>query len=139
MKIGTEEVIFSETPIKDILETFSMGEIFKDGSVQNDKRNITLKYASEEIKKQINEQKNKCNPIIDWEVIHYHDNSAELLKLICERIDTDNENIKTILTEKIMEKIEDNIYLYFKKYFDNKIDDSVDHYQQYGCFDYFAI
>lgn len=142
------KTIFSDNPSQDIIEEYAMGEILEkslDSSRKNynselltirtiygtrNKVNTILKYASSEMKKHYEKQREGAKRF-DYDSITYKDRNADVLQLICENINEEDETKKEFIISRIMDRIEKNIYEYFETEFNEKVEQAKSDYHQH--------
>lgn len=140
----------SDNPSQDIIEEYAMGEILEsnlDTSRQNynyelktirnfsgvsNKRGTILRYAAESLKKDFKEQREKGTQRYDWDAITYKDQNGMLLELVSDRIIEADQLTKELISLKIMDRIEENLYQYFKTEFEEKVEEAKIDYDYYA-------
>lgn len=127
------EIIFSDNKSRDIVEHEAMNAIRSMHGITHSADTI-LNYSSSEMRNMLEKEREGAKRF-DWDTLTYKDKNGDLINLVCDRIDAKDEKTKQYLAEKITDKLLENIVCYYKREFEEKVEESIEHYEQYGSFE----
>jgi hypothetical protein len=133
MKVGEMTIIFSDNMLQDIVEYEAMNQI---RTIHGNKESscTILNYASVDMRERVKKERDG-EKIFDWDALTYKDENGDLIELLCDRIDSLDNITKRDISEKIINKLMENIIKYYKNEFDEKVEEAKDYYDQFGNFD----
>lgn len=133
-----------ENVLADILDDYAMKDIQNECEIGKE-RNFTqekhfknksiIKYAAHAIKIDVDKNRSHCQRY-DWDSITYKDKEGNLLSFIADYILADDEITRMIAATKVLNQGIENLRLYYKNEFEEKVEEAKESYRQYGSFDY---
>ena len=128
------QIIFSDNKSQDIVENEAMNQIKSIHGIHPSISTI-LKYSASEMRDMV-EKERKGEKRFDWDTLTYKDENGDLIDLVCDRIETIDEETKNEISEKIAQKLVENVSKYYSREFEEKVQDAKDYYDEYGNFNY---
>lgn len=135
-----------EQILSDVLTDYARDEIIsefnndKNNNIEYKKKNKIKEYGAYNLKINSRDERQGAGRY-DWDSITYKDDNGNLLDHIADSILATDDFSRVIAIQKAMCQIQENIYLYYKNEFEQKIEqEKSDFHQeqmQYGHSDYF--